>query len=134
MNLDDIAPLLKQWGQKDNYKLPSGATDRQIDTLEQNIRISLPDELRQWLKFSNAPVIYDAGILGIATRQNAWGIERDYRARPEWEGKGWIPIASDGCGDRYVLDVSIDLEGSHPIYFFDQANWESPDYLIASGL
>ena len=134
MTLDEIIPLLHQWAQSDHYKLPHGATESQIDDLERNLQMTLPAELRLWLLFCNSPVIGHAGVFGIARRSSGWGIEQYYRSRPQWEGKGWIPIATDSCGDLYAIDVSNEIDGLHPIYFFDQADENHPDYLVASCL
>lgn len=66
-------------------------------------------------------------------------IASHYRLHPHWLERGWIPIAGDGCGSYYVLDLTARTRSGHPVLFLD---WEdssvlgcgTPSYVVASGL
>src|SRR5579864_815686 len=50
------------------------------------------------------------------------------------EKKGWLPIAGDGSGSYYVIATLSWSPSGHPIYFIDERDYTSPNYVVASGL
>ncbi len=97
----------------------------------------VPCELREWLEFTNGPRIGPGGVFGIRPYDEWYDIEYYYTPAlyPEWLTKGWIPIASDGCGDYYVIATHPDWGPGSPVLFLDKAKeLLAPEYLVASDL
>ena len=91
----------------------------------------LPAELAEWVSVCNGAAVNPGGLYSLKD------ILSHYKSvNPSWLAKGWIPIASDGCGDYYVLNTSVAIptSGTHPVYFVDQCDYEKPAYVVASGL
>jgi cell wall assembly regulator SMI1 len=54
---------------------------------------------------------------------------------PEWRPRRWVPLASDGCGNAYVLDCSDGNQSPEAVYFVDCAFDSSQfAYVVASSL
>jgi hypothetical protein len=108
------------------------------DTLrfERKYDLDLPAELKAWLRRCDGAAVNPGGIYPLFSRSSEEvSIDWYLTSYPEWRARGWLPVASDGCGDVYVLATSLGApHGTHPVFFLDQADWETPAYLVASGL
>jgi hypothetical protein len=105
------------------------AQEIDIRNFESEFRIRAPHELREWLLICDGAPVKPAGIFGLKE------IRKHYEWYPDWIEKGWIPTASDGCGDYYVLSTRERIKSaSHPIYFLDQSDCLNPAYIVASDL
>ncbi len=107
------------------------ASQKDIREFETEYGSKLPAELAEWVNMYNGATVNPGGIYGLNDILSLYK-----SVNPSWLAKGWIPIASDGCGDYYVLDTNIFIptSGTHPVYFVDQSNYDKPAYVVASGL
>ena len=113
----------------DEIKLkPASRID--IRDFENQFGLAIPLELLDWLLVCNGAPVKPGAMLSLKE------IGQYYDWHPTWVEKGWIPLASDGCGDSYVLATKerIEATGTHPIHFVDQSNYLLPAYVVASGL
>jgi len=106
---------------------PASGTD--VQEFESRFNLVVPRELREWLLICNGAPINPGGLFSLEE------IARQYEWHPSWTGKGWIPLAGDGCGDSWVLATQERIRSieTHPIYFVDQSDYLHPAYVVASG-
>jgi len=109
VTLDDykrVLDLLEQAPKPPEARPPEGAAPGQIDAAERQIGYSLPASLRDWLSLCNGyiagpGVLYgarpDYGALDLASAISLW---------PEWRSRRWVPVASDGTGNAYLVDAA----------------------------
>lgn len=107
-----------------------------VTAFERKHRLELPDELKGWLRHCDGAPVSPGGIYPLFSRSpDQASIDWYLESFPSWRDRGWIPIASDGCGDVFLLATRIRAPGgTHPVFFLDQADFENPAYLVASGL
>ncbi len=115
--------------------LPEGATAEQLNAFSQRTGIQLPSELSSWLSISNGPCVGRGGLFGVETRRESCDIYQILARHPSWMMKKWIPVASDGCGNYYIVPTNGEFGPRYPVVFIDSiASTESPAYIVASGL
>lgn len=115
--------------------IPPGASREQIDAFSKTYRLNMPEELAEWLSLTNGAPIGPGGLYGLQTEREHRDIQNLYTLYPEWLRLGWIPVAGDGCGNQYVLDTTVRIAETHPVYFVDhEQGYDQPDYIVASGL
>lgn len=110
----------------------SHATPEDFKKFEAKFSIEIPESLKEWLTFCNGASIQPGEIYGINSPNVSLNIEKFYGIFEEWLSLGWMPLASDGCGDYYVLDTKYSIDGEFPVFFIDQEEYESPAYIVAS--
>ncbi len=135
---DDVMELVYEAPRPPDAAI-SGASQAEIDALEQRIGVPIPNELRAWLAQCNCPPVGPGGLYGICPERDFLDIEAHYRLFPHWREKGWIPVAGDECGDYYVLDTTATTRSGHPILFLDHEEstrdvCDTVSYVVASGL
>jgi len=136
---DDVLALVHEVPRPPEASIPGGATVVAIDALGERLGRPVPPELRAWLLRCNCPPVGPGGLFGVCPDDEYLDIETYNRLHPHWLDRGWIPIAGDGCGNYYVLDLNARTRSGHPILFLD---WEdsaalvcdTPSYVVASGL
>lgn len=102
-----------------------------IRDLERTLGGDVPRELVEWVTLCDGAAVNPGGLYSVRE------IISFYRViQPAWLERGWIPVASDGCGDIHILDTRsvVQPRGTHPVYFVDQCDFNQPDYVVASGL
>jgi hypothetical protein len=117
--------------------LPAGVTDIEIDAFTQRTGLPVPQELREWLHFTNGPCIGPGGIYGILPRRRHLDIESVYGLYSGFKHKQWLPLGTDGCGNFFVLALNSEPTGIRPVYFVDVhqgTSHELPTYAVASEL
>ena len=82
---------------------PHGASPAELAALADRLGRPLPRALRTWLSICNGAAIGPGGVFGQRPDRRHADIVRFLDLYPEWRGLGWIPVASDGCGNYYVL-------------------------------
>jgi cell wall assembly regulator SMI1 len=136
---EEVKQLVHRVLKKDRERptLPPPVAEEEIDAFEARTGLMVPEELREWLRFSNGPRLGAGGIFGIGTPDDFDDIEA--RSPPGWLDKRWIPIASDGCGSYFVLATRPEDGPGHPVYFLDHEcqvdeNQWNATYVCASDL
>ena len=84
-------------------ELPRGVTEESLDAFTARTGLSIPSEMREWLKISNGPCVGPGGMFGIKPAREDLDIEGVFALYPSWRSRGWIPLAGDGCGNYYVV-------------------------------
>jgi cell wall assembly regulator SMI1 len=136
MYISEIEELLRKIAsiRSESFFLPK-TTEQDIRKYEKEHGIAFPQELCEWLYFCNGTSLVDGNFLGINRNDEPYlEIIEGYAYKQFWKEKGWIPIGEDGCGDFYVLDTKNRIKEFHPVYFVDQADYFTPDYVVASSL
>jgi hypothetical protein len=115
---------------------PPGVSDEEIEGFIQRTGLVPPEALRQWLQFSNAPRMGPGFMQGIRPPHgDDYDIEQSLKFYPDWGEKGWIPVATDGFGNYYVLATTPDYGPGNPFFFIDtMADSTKPTYVVASDL
>jgi hypothetical protein len=130
-----VLRLLPQLLRPPGEPLPPGATGEQIDRLADCLGFPPPPELEHWLRCRNGPCVGPGGVYGIETARDFLDIRGYLALYPEWRERGWIPIAGNGTGDRYVVDALQSLAPSQAVYFVDcHESTDEPAYVVASGV
>lgn len=132
---DEIVAMLKRAPVPLEEAVSPGASEEAIADLVARLQIAVPDELREWLLMSNGSMAGRGGIFGIRPDNDFLDIEAHLELSPSWKSRGWLPIASDGCGSYYVMDAHSSGGSTSPVYFVDHENGlETASYVVASGL
>lgn len=116
-------------------QLPPGLSENEIVSMEERLKVKLPQEVYELLLFTNAPFIGGQALLGISKQNNAYSIEELYKLYPQWQNQGWLPVGDDGCGNYYITTIEKKLSNDHPV-FFVEATFD-PDkiaYVVASSI
>lgn len=82
---------------------PSGASQAEIDALQERLGQDLPPVLRMWLSVCRGAAIGPGGVFGQRPDRPFLDMPRLLALFPQWRDLGWLPVASDGCGSYYVL-------------------------------
>ena len=101
-----------------------GASVEVIARASASVGVPFPPELVQWLLLCRGPVEVGSDvILGVETCDGRSCIEQVAAHSPIARHKDWIPVASDGCGNYYVL---VRVGESWPVGFVDSARRWTP--------
>jgi hypothetical protein len=134
---EEVIQLAAQVPAPPGEPLPPGLLDADIDAFRIRTGLSIPPELREWLRFTNGPCIGPGGIFGVKPLRTDQDMEGVYEYLPEFKRNQWLPIATDGCGDYYVLALASEPEPLRPVYFIDPyqvGGYSRPTYVVASEL
>ena len=82
---------------------PEGPSPAELAVLADRLGQPLPPALRTWLSMCNGAAIGPGGVFGERPDRRFLDMAWFWDLYPEWRGLGWIPVASDGCGNYYVL-------------------------------
>jgi hypothetical protein len=63
----------------------------------------LRPELRTWLSICGGAAIGPGGVFGQRPDRPHLDMVKIREMHPQWRVLGWLPVASDGCGNYYVL-------------------------------
>jgi hypothetical protein len=94
---------------------PPGISDRKLDAFERRRGFRLPCSLRQWLKITNGA----AGFFGIRPLRLHADLEREMDLWQDWNQRGWIPVARDHFGNRYIQLVHNESPGVEPVCYVE---------------
>ncbi len=85
------------------------------------------------MKSINGVNVGPGGLLGIQQAKDFLSIEAVLRRRPEWQELGYVPAASDGCGNYYVVATAGAFGLDEPVLFIEPIqNVSTPQFLCAS--
>ena len=92
----------------------------------------IPKELSDWLGVVNGARIGPGGVFGIRPDDPYCDIESTLNVYPTWRTNGWIPVASDGCGNYYLAGAE---NGATPVYFNETVcDDRTLTYVVSSGI
>jgi len=115
---------------RDSYRPPSEEAVREF---ERQRGVVLPDNLREWLLLYGQRE--DTWLNGLTDRKPQNGIPGTFASYGDEWPRSWIPVAGDGCGCYYILDLYQQIGDSHPVFFWDhETDWDRLDYIVASGI
>jgi hypothetical protein len=134
---DDVIKLVgqvKPLGRNPVQVVP--ATEEELRRFEHLHDVALPEELRSWLRRCNGASVNPGGLISLFGNEQGVCLDWYFKEYPAWKKTGWWPVASDGCGDLYILtsEIAIPSTGTHPVCFLDQSDFSQPQYAVASGL
>ena len=137
MQLGDLAALaqkLKTLPSVEWCKCPM-PTAADFTLFEARTGVSVPEDVRTWLSLCTGAECETVILLGICPRQAFLDMECVYVVHPGWARRGWLPVASDGCGNAYVIATKPDYGQGHPAFFVDCMKSPSkPTYIVASDI
>jgi len=112
------------------------ASGEQLLAFEQAHGLILPVEIKEWFNCCNGAEVNPGGIYSLSSLGEEASLGWYLENYPEWKENKWFPIASDGCGDLYIMaaKTTIPSTGTHPICFLDQSDFVRPQYAVSSGL
>jgi hypothetical protein len=120
---DEILSLLERVPKPPEAGPPEGATRDQLDALERRIGFPVPASLRSWLSVCNGYIAGPGGLFGARPDDPFLDIAARFNGEVEFlrerRTKRWLPIAGDGCGNDYVLDVAASAGVAGAVYFVD---------------
>lgn len=92
------------------------------------------EQLRAWFGVMNGGVL-EGAVYGLGDSSNWLTIDFVYSLFPGWKSNGWVPIASDGCGNYYVAPTKNEFGTGLPIVFIDSGeSLDRPAYIVASDI
>ena len=101
--------LVGEDGDSGSVELNPGLADEELTDLEQRVPCKLPLEIRELLQVTR-------GFAGIAADQVDFTGENMFFEQEEVFPHG-LPIASDGFGNFWIVDLSPQSEAFGPVYF-----------------
>lgn len=125
-----VVERARQLAHQQGEGIPPGVDGAKLAHFESARALQLPVELREWLRQMNGPRIGPGGTFGVGTENRRSDIGFVMDLFPDWQRASWIPVASDGAGNYYVLSRE-----DRGVYFVDVAL--DPDeacYAVASTL
>lgn len=134
---DKVMDLLHQVSTLDRRPLHvSGEPDEELAKFEEIHQIELPNELKSWFRRCNGANVKPSGLDSLFSKHELVCLDWHLKEYPAWKQRGWFPLASDGCGNLYIMTARIVIgpTGTHPVCFLDQNNFAKPSYAVASGV
>jgi hypothetical protein len=102
-NLDALRQLVAGAVRAPGDGPPTGASPAELAILAERLGQSLRTELRTWLSICRGAAIGPGGVFGQQPDRPHLDMVKIRDMYPQWRALGWLPVASDGCGDYYVL-------------------------------
>ena len=117
--------------------VPRPADESEINTLASTVSNYSLGELRLLFLETRGPVRTDTRILSASSDPSERSSVAGVMSRHvDWASYPWVPVASDGFGNYYVVDLSHNTpSGGNPVVFVDKSvSSTEPAYLVASSL
>jgi hypothetical protein len=134
---DKVIGLIRQIEQaKKSPIIIQPTADEEIRKFENLHNLILPMEVKKWLQKCNGASVGPGGLYSLFSKtDDDCSINWYFEEYPEWKQNGWLPISDDGCGNIYLVAMSLIIPSTqtHPAFFLDQAD-DTPSYIVASGL
>lgn len=125
--LDDLRHLVVGAVREPGTAPERGATVQELHDLGLRLGQPLPEALAAWLTVCRGEAIGAGGVFGCRPDEQSLDIGHILEIYPEWAGRGWIPVASDGCGNYYVLIDGGDIGFVDTMESFERLHIEAPD-------
>ncbi len=134
---DEVIELLHRVRSLDQRPVQiTPATDENLRRFEQIHGMCLPCELKSWFRLCDGANVNPGGLESLFPKNEPVCLDWHFKQYPAWKERGWFPLASDGCGDLYVMTAHtiISSTGTHPVCFLDQSDFTKPQFAVASGV
>jgi cell wall assembly regulator SMI1 len=136
MEADNVLALMQRAVAEHLGQFTPGADAGELDRLAAYLGYPVPAELRDWLSRCNGSSAGGPGeIYGAYPERRTLRIDSFATIYPQWTERRWIPVASDGTGNYYVLDASHLPTDTDAVFFID--TMDDPDrlgYIVGSRL
>jgi cell wall assembly regulator SMI1 len=137
MDAEEVFALLQRAAGAQHGGQPApGADAGQLGRLADLLGYPVPADLREWLTRCNGSDSGGPGALfGAYPANRALRIEAAAAIHPQWIPRRWVPVASDGTGNYYLLDASHRVTSTDAVFFVD--TMDDPDrlaYVVGSRL
>ncbi|WP_144394245.1 SMI1/KNR4 family protein [Pleionea sediminis] len=130
-----IVKMIKSFASENSVGVNDGLTNTEFFKAQNDIGVAIPDDLKLLLHSVNGTSIPPGGIFGINTPQDFLDIIEVYKLYPEWKEKGWIPIATDGCGNYYAVVTNNEFNILNCVVFIDTMESTSkPSFIVSSNI
>jgi hypothetical protein len=93
------------------------ATDFDIQRLQNAFEFELPKALLAWLRACNGAPLGPGGLLGSSLERPSDDILSARGLVAAYMPANFLPVATDGCGNLYVIRLGGDPARSNPVYF-----------------
>lgn len=119
-------------------RLNPPAEERDIAKAEAELGVTFAPSMRAALRVFNGGFIVNEPLMGVPPIQSALdAVFATRQARTHWGAIGWsealVEVASDGCGNPYVLLLDRrDGAGDAPVGFFDAGVMEVTEVVASS--
>ena len=115
IDANEITKLVHEVVRLDGYELPAGATNEDCDGFARHRDYDAAGA--QGVAAALQRNIRPGGFYGIPPLSRDFDTESILSLHPNWRDKGWIPIADDGCGNKYVVPTgAANLLKASPYY------------------
>ncbi len=132
---DEVLALMSTVPAPPEGSLPAGASNAAIQDAESNCGIRFPQKLKEWLLASNGACIGPGGLVGIDVARDSQDLRAVFDNYPQWNDRGWIPVAGDGCGSYYVVATKNEFGSGEPVLFVDvHETPDEPAFIVASDI
>lgn len=127
--MTEVMELVQRAPHPPEKPLAAGISPNVLAAAERRIGMRLPGAVRRWLLRTNGPLVGPGGFCGIWRSERSLDIERLVSEHPVWRRNGWIPVASDGCGNYYL---TLNGEDDPPVGFWEATCSDNVSYVVAS--
>ncbi len=130
INLLAREELIAPWG------LPAGPLDTDLQEFEANYGMRIGGDLVDWFSLVNGAGCggqYFLGLPRAGKKPRYCSLEE--RLLPEWIDRKWLPIAADGCGNHYLVDLTV-ATPERTVVFFNETIIDACEkqYAVASNI
>ncbi len=133
--IKQIAILVREEEERLDVFHANPATLQMIAEMESRIGVKLPEDVRTWLQFANGSLVGPGGIFGVPPIRNHLNMERRWQRHPDWVFRKWVPFASDGCGNYYMIPTQQEFGPGYPVMFVELIHDPvAPRYFVASNI
>jgi len=138
-NFNKIVDIIRKYNL--DYTLYPPATDLEISQLEGQLNFYLPEDFKEFLKFSNGIYLLYDQIFGIYNKTDSNDLFTNYKQETEESGnpipKNYCPVLNNGRGDVecIILYETKEVNLISPVIFWQHDldnNLESPRIIANS--
>lgn len=131
----EVLDLIEQAPRAPESGRCAGATPEQLAGLKSRLRFVLPDIYLSWLRICNGMLVGPGGLYGTETAKEFLDVEWVLGQYPGWMNSAWLPIAGDGTGNHYIIDVSRSHIDRDAVFFVDVSDdSDALAFIVASNL
>lgn len=113
-------------------ELMSGS-ETHIAAFSKFAELEVPADVAAWLRHSKGYILRSGQVLYSLWPQHiSASLVHALMYSTACQLMRWLPVASDGCGNQFVVPARGDGAGHFPVWFVDQAGYDHPTYCVAS--